>query len=52
MNVVLLNANVPRRRYHIHNWDPMNPNMPGEFCMFVKEESDGCERIRLSAMPF
>lgn len=34
-----------KNRYHVHNWNPMTPDVPGQFCMYIKEESDGCERI-------
>jgi len=34
-----------KNRYHIHNWDPNNPHVPGPFCMLAREESAGFERI-------
>lgn len=46
VNVVeLVSGCEAKNRYHVHNWDPNHPHLPGQFCMLAREESDGFERI-------
>ena len=35
-----------KNKYHVHSWNPMQPDVPGPFVMYIHEgEGDGCERV-------